>query len=251
MAQTYNLDVADLPALAEKMEDWEGCVGGVDRKGLYALARYNEHAKWDWYTVGGRWRGLLKLKSGAEGEFGERWMEKVTGEVREELPGRADTALRGDIDFDGMRDAAEAEARETWRLYAAAIAGTPAHAPWSDFRARVQKGDLPIDEARLAYGEQLRVKAFRAATELMERVGFLGSPDDFPETEEAFVARQRGEATTTFAYVMHGEWHERGDMGWWGIVVNETEPDAWVTEFNAMLESLPEDETLTVVDCHI
>lgn len=33
IAEHYNLDATELPALAEKMEDWKGCAGGVDRRG--------------------------------------------------------------------------------------------------------------------------------------------------------------------------------------------------------------------------
>ena len=50
--------------------DWEDEVqpqlpGGIDDHGLYALTTYNRDAKWDWYEVGGRWSGFLKLKPGA------------------------------------------------------------------------------------------------------------------------------------------------------------------------------------------
>jgi len=32
---------------------------------------YNPKSKWDWYSLGGRWSGLIKLKEGAEGIEGE------------------------------------------------------------------------------------------------------------------------------------------------------------------------------------
>jgi hypothetical protein len=39
-------------------------------------------------------------------------------------------------------------------------------------------------------------------------------------------------------------------MGWWGIVANEKETDMWAAEFTAMLDALPDNAVLTIVDCH-
>jgi hypothetical protein len=47
-----------------------------------------------------------------------------------------------------------------------------------------------------------------------------------------------------------GAWHESGGMGWWGIVANEKEADMWAAEFTAMLDALPDNAVLTIVDCH-
>lgn len=53
----------------------------------------NPNAKWDWYQIGGRWRGMLRATKGELGEPSWR-NEKV------ELPaGRFDFAKIGDIDF--------------------------------------------------------------------------------------------------------------------------------------------------------
>ena len=50
---------------------------------------------------------------------------------------------------------------------------------------------------------------------------------------------------------MNGEWHERGKMGWWACVSNEKDEDVWFSEFNKLIDSLPDDTLLTIVDCHI
>jgi hypothetical protein len=55
MAGHYGIPATDLAALADKMEDWRGCQGDVDARGLYALTTYNPDAKWDWCEIGGRW----------------------------------------------------------------------------------------------------------------------------------------------------------------------------------------------------
>jgi len=40
-------------------------------------------------------------------------------------------------------------------------------------------------------------------------------------------------------------------MGWFGCVSGEKDRDGWDRDFNAMLDALPDDTWLTVVDCHI
>ena len=42
-----------------------------------------------------------------------------------------------------------------------------------------------------------------------------------------------------------------GDMGWWAIVSNEKDPNAWDKEYKEFIENLPEDAELTMLDCHI
>lgn len=55
----------------------------------------------------------------------------------------------------------------------------------------------------------------------------------------------------TFAVLHDGEWHERGDMGWWGMVTDEKDADDWNKQFDALVASLNPDDEVTIVDCHI
>ena len=49
----------------------------ADGKLIKAVRRTNPNKQWDWYQVGGRWSGFLKLKQGANGEHGQRsWMNR-------------------------------------------------------------------------------------------------------------------------------------------------------------------------------
>jgi hypothetical protein len=56
---------------------------------------------------------------------------------------------------------------------------------------------------------------------------------------------------TSFAYLKDGEWHERGNMGWFACVSDEKEGDAWQAEVEAMIASLEPGDWITCVDCHI
>jgi hypothetical protein len=58
-------------------------------------------------------------------------------------------------------------------------------------------------------------------------------------------------ALSCFAFVKDGEWHERGDMGWFACVSDKKESDAWQAEVDAMIAALEPDDWITCVDCHI
>ena len=56
---------------------------------------YNPNSKWDWYSLGGRWSGSIKLKEGKQGECGR------SGIFGNEVG--IDRALKGDIaNFDEL-----------------------------------------------------------------------------------------------------------------------------------------------------
>ena len=60
MSKHYKLDQHNLHALAERLADWVGWPGGVDRRGLFYTTTLNPDGRWDWYEIGGRWNGYIK-----------------------------------------------------------------------------------------------------------------------------------------------------------------------------------------------
>lgn len=56
------------------------------------LSTYNPNSKWDWWSIGGRWNGLLKASKGEHGEGGLLTPNR-------KLPGKYDIAKVSDIDF--------------------------------------------------------------------------------------------------------------------------------------------------------
>lgn len=59
------------------------------------------------------------------------------------------------------------------------------------------------------------------------------------------------EEISVFAVVKDGKWYERGKMGWFAVVSDEKDKDAWSEEVKQLLASLPPDTLLTMYDCHI
>jgi hypothetical protein len=54
-----------------------------------------------------------------------------------------------------------------------------------------------------------------------------------------------------FAVLKNGEWHELGQMGWWGAVGNEKNPYDWASEYKNLLEVVSENTQISIYDRHI
>lgn len=77
-------------------EDWNSCDWEKDERGIWCrFSTYNPNSKWDWYSLGGRWSGMIKLKEGASGIEGRSGVfDNETG---------IDQAKKGDIaNFDEL-----------------------------------------------------------------------------------------------------------------------------------------------------
>lgn len=214
------------------MTEWHGSTKlSNGRYGYY----YNPNAKWDWYQVGGRWNGFFKLKEGITGECGK---PGVFGDKRESLSGRADIARKGDIDFEGMRSEYVDECYADYVKFHDIVSGREIP-KWSEFLEKYNN----IEEARDSYWENEVIK------DLTKNKFF--DFEYFIKPKDEFLKWARNNAIATYALLYQGNWHEKGEMGWFGISSNEKNEDLWLEEFNNILDSLPDDEILTIVDCHI
>ena len=184
----------------------------------------NPNSKWDWYAIGGRWKGMLRLKTG----------------------GDVDQACKHGIDFAGMRDDAGNKAGKRYdearKLMGDSIAS---YVSWDEVRDVKCKGD--IETARKVYNEQEAVQRLMADSNFMW--GF--SPSDFLVLREDYIQAARDGAIATFAVLKDGHWYEKGQMGWFGQASDEKEEEQWNKEFSILVDGLPDDILLTVVDCHI
>jgi len=213
-----------------------------DGKLVKAVKRTNPNRKWDWYQVGGRWSGMLRLKPGAEGENGSRsWMNR--GEPVD--ANYCDSALKQDIDFETMRQMAADEAASDWDA-AHEIIGDRTWLTWDEVQKVVTEGEDLWQKRREFYHEQAALKELRKKYDNP----FLNL-DKYLVAREKFVQTARNAAGTTFAVLKDGQWYEKGDMGWWGMVADEKDQDEWNAQFAKLIDDLPEDTRLTVVDFHI
>lgn len=55
----------------------------------------------------------------------------------------------------------------------------------------------------------------------------------------------------TFAVLHEGEWYQKGNMGWFGLVTDEKGIETWKNEWKKLVQSLDPEDEVTLVDCHI
>lgn len=217
----------------------------VDASGnvIKAINRTNPNKKWDWYQVGGRWSGYFQLKPGAAGARGEAGL---MGSSRNKGNGFADQTTKGAIDSDAMRAAEAKKAGEKWdKAFAAAEPlGGLKWEPWVKVREEMFKGD--IDGARAFYNDQPVVKGLTAALDHP----WLGV-DEYLTPRDQYVQDAADQALAPYALLFNGEWIAKGEMGWFGFSNDTESQDDWNKKINALIDSLPDDTQLTLVDCHI
>lgn len=199
---------------------------------IKAVDRTNPNAKWDWYKVGGRWSGFLKVKP----EFIDA--NEVTigspGLMTEPAKaGRADQALKKHIDVEGMRAEAVEKAAEYFDHFAPAF--QDARIPsWNEIRDA-----HPV------------IAAMRA---LQDKDFYLPWSGDWREhfhdgDRDKFLKDARDNALATYAVIDHEGWKQKGEMGWFGMSSNEN--DNWTEQFNLWFDNLPDDTLISIADCHI
>lgn len=205
----------------------------------------NPNAKWDWYQVGGRWAGFFKIKPGSLGIRSDSrdisWIfdnkDPYKGDIR-----RMDSAKMGDIDWETMHLENREEAEQTWKEWEAykedfGNDGTDFETAFKKFKEDKRNASSDINTVE-------EFKQMRLNSDGHWRFGVRSG-----ETKEAFIARR--EIPTTFAIIKNGEWYERGEMGWWGVVSDEKPCKDWQETFAELLEDVDSETLLTVVDCHI
>src|SRR5690348_15849009 len=183
----------------------------------FEASEMNNCGYWDWYEIGGRWSQSLKLLPG-RGLCGDR--SPADGP---EDSGWVDQALKGDIDWDGMRATAEQQARTVWRK-AREITGGQTWLTWETITAPIK--DLEhtdferwiqcMQGPRRAYSNQPAVKALHEA-------GYWYHTDLMALDEEEYVQLCPG--LVTFAYLLNGEWHAKP----WST--NMAQDRTWQVEF--------------------
>jgi len=240
------------PTFEDFATDWHGSRERDPEMNRYGYWE-NPNAKWDWFQMGGRWTGFYKLKEVVAqigGVLGTPGLMTPEAEA-----GHADQLMAGDVDFEGMRIDAAVKAFQQYEDVAQAFGGEipKIERLWKEVVADESLGG--IDARRDFYHAQpalVRLKELQASDGLpksMDRYFF--DLEDFQCNEETYVERAKNSACVPFAFVKESQWYERGRMGWWACVSNEKDRDEWNHQFNKMMDELPANTLLTLVDCHI
>ena len=201
----------------EHGEDWDG---GSSKKidGVWSeTSRYNPDSKWDWYEIGGRWRGFFKKKNNLEQRLAEigfsqnefdtlinlketnlaKFHETVakykgyeeqikvlislynaSGKNQSE---RTDSATKGEIDFEGMRVEARAEHIKRYemaeKIFGGEIPKLSLTYEQAQEASKNEQGEVNYDQARNLYWAQ----------SAMEDVQKARDRKDLTDDEKSFV----------------------------------------------------------------
>ena len=123
----------------------------------------------------------------------------------------------------------------------------------SNHADQARKGDIDwqaMRDNRLAEGKKIWEDVMKKGDSISSEMKHLiyGITDD--DDLDSYLKRV-DKFPSTYAVLKDGKWYEKGEMGWWGISTNEKSDSEWNSEFHKLIEDLPDDTLLTVVDCHI
>jgi hypothetical protein len=206
----------------------------------------NPNAKWDWYQLGGRWTGALKLKPDIVKARVEGSLTAIE-EVADGSPGlmtapndnieRADSCLVCQLDIEWHREEAKRRSGALWDAW-----HSPLRPCGSDNLTREAYDALPQEKKQEIMEYDREHDLIWLNMDERERLS-SNSRDQYIEMFGAPKA-------TTYAFISEdGEWNERAHMGWFGVTWDEnTDYDV---EFWNWIESLPGDTRIWVFDCHI
>lgn len=211
----------------------------------------NPNKKWDWWVIGGRYRGrLITVPQPEFAPVGGRLstFEQIAGP--RPVPGH-DVAKWGDIDIAAMKRQAQKE-RGDWIREIETESGLDLAGVERGIKA-YQAGHevwMNTPEPRPRGAEYYAWLAANVADgDLAGKV--KENQWDLPELGDLTIAEwiAAAPALTAFAILKDGKWAENGEMGWWACVSNEN-PN-WETDAQAIIETIRPDQWVAVVDCHI
>lgn len=176
------------------------------------LTTYNPKAKWDWYALGGRWSGSLKLKAGSETI---KDSEPPLFSFLEVEEGYTDHAQVKDIDLSPNTDMIPFYERY-WQIN---VEGSPM---------------TKEEEESKQYDSWYNSKHY------LEKYG----------DRDTYIKDQIN--LNTYAILYHGEWIEPGKMGWFGCSsANSSGYAEYRKKALEIMANLNPEDYISIVDCHI
>ena len=209
----------DLCSFEEYCED-EGYRKCGDRWGYYS----NPDAKWDWWTVGGRFSKQLLVGNDVTDYY---VAAKKVGEAPEGFK-FADAAQMQDIAWDTMKNAKIASVEKEYDRLSKAfetqdVSALGPIARWTE-------------DGIISWGETIYEKG-ETLENFKNRRGVL-EEDRYAIQPYALVDRE-------------GDWHGSGDMGWFAISMNDKPKRDWNDEIQACMSRAEPEDVIIIVDCHI
>lgn len=266
--ESKEMNTDELKTFKEFIEYWEGLsevkynetpdLGGKHKYGYFltdengevvkVIDRTNPNKKWDWWQIGGRYRGSMRTKKNTMGIVSPRHWTEDYGNHKTLDACDVDQCLKGDLDLASMQQKAWDEAHAFYTKLSDVCKDHPAYIPWKEYLGKYKDN---IDQARKEYNDQPVVNALNASTDDELRWLLFGDDSIMSMTHDEYCTLCKLRAFSSYAVVKDGQWYQRGEMGWFGMSVDEMTQMEWQNKFNELVESLDPSMLLTMVDCHI
>jgi hypothetical protein len=213
----------------------------------------NPNKKWDWYTIGGRWRGYFPVKPGISKVVGR------PGAFGNEDAGGSDVVRLDQIDLDAAQRTETERFEEFKTAFRQLIDGKRDWPAFEGPRSRaLDIGILRVEQDPSAvlrdgevqvgseWGEQHpRIRGTNRAR--WRDIALNLTDAEFERYRVAF------NPLKSYAALDDQGWYEPGKMGWWGCAGHT--PDTYLAYAEAFMQrvikSAAPDDTLVLVDCHI
>jgi hypothetical protein len=271
--------------------DNSGYTPPKDRTVLKVIKRTNPDKKWDWWQIGGRFSNKFTTEKIEDNPNNWETCFQCNGTgMRNDDLGRKQRAIdpsytcngcngngnhlkwptdwqsTGDqahlasLNYDTLKKKAVQE-REDWiksiiekthkragtdytreQIEIALQLNKTSHAEWMQLPEPKPRGNEYADWISAKGGDYpILADVFKSNWELPD----INSGQSLQEWIEAAPAIQ------CFAVVKDGKWYERGEMGWWGVVVGEKDHDEWNAQLDKLLKDYTDNTWVTSIDCHI
>lgn len=181
----------------------------------------NPNAKWDWYTVGGRWMGSLLIKKESEGYLGKPGAFNNTVNAAPKGFKWVDIAKISDVEFNKMFDlkkldllSKELEDGDIW--------------------------DVLTEKIKLPQAKRLQYTMYKPQyyiEKYKNKETYINSTCNF----------------STYAVITpDGNWHSPGEMGWFGFSSDKYDDKIkFENDFKVNFLDPYKDKYIVIVDCHI
>lgn len=232
----------------EILENWYG--GELRSEGWGHVT--NPNAKWDWWKIGGRWTGLLKLKEMGMGRNGSPGL--MTDENTDTF--RADIALAGDVDWQAIHDEDVQRQIDGYKVRHHYIALAENMDIPEAIYLECEKQFNENEYARQV-GSIRKLVLYKMANQLSGQDNHLWW-DSYTEVaqymnldEKQYKATCIGKAQTYAFIDLDGNWQQRGEMGWFGLDDESKGTKNYDEAWWQFVKSIPADQLVYVIDCHI
>lgn len=220
------------------LRDWHG----YSLDGKYSsfedgrFYRYtNPNAKWDWWTVGGRWSGMFLDRNGQKQDIIQKKDWDIAGEASAAITTFAPFFDR----FEENADKFEGVVFMSWDECCE--------------QSKTTDGKINYNTARELYHNQEYKNILKSVFSLEgddEYEWLLHDSNNFYNvSREDFMKARIFNRIGTFAVLDDAGWHEKGTMGWFACVSDEKAD--WTQIYLDKINSIPDNDYLVLVDCHI